>query len=51
MRGLERGLTTPDELVAFVYADTDERLWPLAKRSLAAGLEKLSEEGRLPEIA
>lgn len=51
VRGLERGLTSPDELVAFVYADTDERLWPLAKRSLAAGLEKLAEEGRLPENA
>lgn len=49
LRGLERGLRTEDELVAFVYADTDERLWPLAKRSLAAGIGKLGQEGRLPE--
>jgi len=48
LRALERGLRTADELVAFVYADTDERLWPLAKRSLAAGIGKLGQEDRLP---
>lgn len=34
------------ELVPEVYADTDPGLWPLASRSLEAGLIKLEEEGR-----
>jgi len=36
---------TLDALVAVVYADTDALLWPLAKRSLRAHLEKLVGDG------
>lgn len=46
VEALAQGATTPDELVRIVYADTDERMWPFAMRSLEAGLEKLREEGR-----
>lgn len=46
VRGLDKGLATRRELVAFVYADVDERLWPFADRSLLAGLHKLAQEGR-----
>ncbi|MDF1800614.1 MAG: MBL fold metallo-hydrolase [Planctomycetota bacterium] len=49
VRALGTGLRTPRELVAHVYADTAEEVWPIAERSLAAGLEKLREEGRLPD--
>lgn len=35
-----------DALVALAYADTPPALWPIAKLSLAAHLEKLEEEGR-----
>ena len=34
-----------DDWVAIAYDDTDQRLWPLAKRSLLAHVERL----RLPE--
>ena len=46
VRALDAGLTDMKDLVAHVYADTDERAWPVAERSLEAGLEKLREEGR-----
>lgn len=46
VRGLEKGLSTRRDLVAHVYADTDERLWPVADRSLLAGLIKLERAGR-----
>ena len=46
LRALDKGLATRAEIVAFVYADTDERLWPVADRSLLAGLIKLHEQGR-----
>jgi len=45
LRGLERGFHSRGELVAHVYADTDERLWPVADRSLLAGLIKLANAG------
>ncbi|MEM9800502.1 MAG: MBL fold metallo-hydrolase [Planctomycetota bacterium] len=48
---LERGRATEEALVRTVYADVDERLLPLAARSLRAGLEKLAEEGRAVERA
>ena len=37
---------TLDELVLRVYDDTDPAIYPLAKRSLRAHLEKLKREGR-----
>ena len=44
---LERaGPRAPAQLVPEVYADTPEELWPLAERSLLAGLLKLEQEGR-----
>lgn len=44
-KALEDGPATPRELVAKVYWDTDARMFPLAERSLLAGLEKLAEDG------
>jgi glyoxylase-like metal-dependent hydrolase (beta-lactamase superfamily II)/8-oxo-dGTP pyrophosphatase MutT (NUDIX family) len=35
-----------EDLLPVVYADTPEPLWPLARRSLAAHLDKLVREGR-----
>jgi len=46
---LEDGISRESDLVARVYADVDERLFPIAARSLRAGLEKLQEEGRARE--
>lgn len=40
---------TIDELLPKVYWDADKRLYPFAKRSLLAGLQKLQEEGRAHE--
>lgn len=45
--GLEPG--TIEELLPKVYWDADPRLFPYAARSLLAGLEKLSHEGRACE--
>jgi hypothetical protein len=40
-----------DALLSKVYADvTDERLLPIAARSLRAGLDKLVEEGRAHKV-
>lgn len=45
-RSLEAaGAVTSDELVRTAYADTPEALWPIAKLSLEAHLEKLVREG------
>ncbi|MEZ5990634.1 MAG: MBL fold metallo-hydrolase [Planctomycetota bacterium] len=41
-----RGLDSVDDLLPLVYDDVDPDLYPLAARSLAAGIEKLVEEGR-----
>lgn len=48
---LQDGLSEESELVARVYADVDKRLFPIAARSLRAGLEKLQEEGRATEVS
>ena len=45
---LERGLRTRDELLDAAWADAPAELRPMAARSLAAHLEKLRAEGRLP---
>jgi glyoxylase-like metal-dependent hydrolase (beta-lactamase superfamily II) len=42
---------TLDELVALVYADVPEKLYPVAKRSLHAHLIKLAREGRVHEAS
>jgi len=39
------------DLVERVYADVDERLFPIAGRSLRASLEKLRDEGGAVEVA
>jgi endoribonuclease LACTB2 len=43
---LQQGPATLDELLPKVYWDADPRLYPFARRSLLAGVEKLVEEGR-----
>jgi glyoxylase-like metal-dependent hydrolase (beta-lactamase superfamily II)/8-oxo-dGTP pyrophosphatase MutT (NUDIX family) len=43
---LAEGNATIEECLPRVYADVERALWPYAARSLAAGLEKLVEEGR-----
>jgi glyoxylase-like metal-dependent hydrolase (beta-lactamase superfamily II) len=45
--GVEPG--TIEQLLPRVYWDADPRLFPYAARSLLAGLEKLSDEGRASE--
>lgn len=39
-----------DELLAIVYDDTPEKLWPLAAMSLEAHLQKLVSDGRLTRV-
>ncbi len=34
---------TPDELVAMVYSEVDAKIWPIAKRSLAAHLVRINK--------
>ena len=48
---LADGVAAEPDLVARVYADVDERLFPIAARSLRAGLEKLRDEGKAVELA
>lgn len=48
---LAAGHGSPGELLPLVYDDTPEALFPFAARSLAAGLEKLVEEGRARRLA
>ncbi len=48
---LADGISEESGLVAHVYADVDERLFPIAARSLRAGLEKLAEEARASEFS
>jgi endoribonuclease LACTB2 len=43
---LQQGPATLDELLPKVYWDADPRLYPFARRSLLAGVEKLVEDGR-----
>jgi glyoxylase-like metal-dependent hydrolase (beta-lactamase superfamily II)/8-oxo-dGTP pyrophosphatase MutT (NUDIX family) len=49
LAALQRGPGTVDELLPQVYADTDRKMFPIAARSLLAGLQKLQEEGRALE--
>lgn len=52
LRGaLEDGLSGEDELTARVYADVDERMLPVAARSLRAALEMLAEDASAEETA
>lgn len=46
VEALGDGLSAEADLVRRVYADVDERMYPIAGRSLRAGLEKLAEESR-----
>ncbi len=43
---LAQGPATPEELLPRVYWDVPRSLYPIAARSLLAGLEKLEEDGR-----
>ena len=47
LRGLGRERVGETELLEMVYDDAPPQLRRLAARSLAAGLEKLEEEGRI----
>ncbi|MEO6777779.1 MAG: MBL fold metallo-hydrolase [Kofleriaceae bacterium] len=51
MAALAPAATAVGELVARVYADTPQVLWPLAERSLVAHLRKLAVDGRAREVA
>ena len=46
---LEAGLGDPDDLLDEVWSDAPRELRPAARLTLEAHLEKLREEGRLPE--
>lgn len=46
LTALDEGPCTEQELLPKVYWDVDRTLFPIAARSLAAGLAKLAEEGR-----
>lgn len=46
---IEAGDRTPEAIVSRVYTAVPEKLHPLAARSVIAHLEKLRDEGRLPE--
>jgi glyoxylase-like metal-dependent hydrolase (beta-lactamase superfamily II) len=48
LEGLDSGLRTRDELLDFAWSDAPPELRPAAALTLAAHLEKLAEEGRLP---
>lgn len=50
VKALRDGVSKETDLVARVYADVDERLFPIAARSLRAGLEKLRDEGSAEEV-
>ena len=49
LAALDRGLRTPDELLDAVWGDVSARLRPVAAVTLVAHLDKLAEEGRLPD--
>jgi len=49
LAALQRGPGTVGELLPQVYADIDSKVFPIAARSLLAGLEKLRDEGRALE--
>ncbi|WP_328300021.1 MBL fold metallo-hydrolase [Streptomyces sp. NBC_00435] len=45
---VENGLSTPEAVVAHVYADVDRSLWPAAEWSVRAQLEYLRDHGLIP---
>ena len=49
VEALDSGLLTRDELLDAAWPDTPAKLRPAAALTLAAHLEKLGEEGRLPD--
>jgi glyoxylase-like metal-dependent hydrolase (beta-lactamase superfamily II) len=49
LEALDAGLRTRDELLDAAWPDAPAELRPAAALTLAAHLEKLSEEGRLPD--
>ena len=49
LEALDAGLRARDELLDAAWSDTPAELRPAAALTLAAHLEKLSEEGRLPD--
>lgn len=48
---IEAGATTLDEIVPAAYTDVKPELYPLARRSTIAHLEKLEEDGRVQQVA
>jgi len=50
LAALVAGPLTEDTLLEQVYADTDPRAWPLARRSLQSHLLKLGQEQRVVQI-
>ncbi len=51
LAALAHGPATVDELVAWLYADVDRRVWPAAASSLGAAVEVLTRAGRVREDA
>jgi glyoxylase-like metal-dependent hydrolase (beta-lactamase superfamily II) len=51
LEALDAGLRSRDDLLDAAWSDTPQELRPAAALTLAAHLEKLSEEGRLPNDA
>ena len=49
MAALGAGRRTVDELLDYAWSDAPAALRPAAAATLAAHLDKLAEEGRLPE--
>jgi glyoxylase-like metal-dependent hydrolase (beta-lactamase superfamily II) len=47
LSALQEGPATVDELVASVYAEVPQQLWPAAAQSTRATLDKLRAEGRV----
>jgi endoribonuclease LACTB2 len=48
---IESGATTLDEIVPTAYTDVKPELYPLARRSTVAHLEKLAEENRIQQLS
>jgi glyoxylase-like metal-dependent hydrolase (beta-lactamase superfamily II) len=49
LRGLAEGHRTVSELLDAAWSEVPEQMRPMASVTLAAHLQKLSEEGRLPD--
>ncbi len=49
MAALSKEPQSVSELVSKVYSDVDKKMWEMAGRSLASGLIKLQQEGRVEE--